>query len=168
MAELVSVNADVVGIDTDFNGTDECCINSLYAQEATPNGIGVVYDVCGDVWVSQIKEDGGVLWNRTYAGKYSNEVREKITVAARREKKVKLYMALSFFGLLLFVILWNVSDFYNQKDALASVLLSTFAIVIIGGSVAVALFGRLFRQFSRNSKKLKYEIRTSDTTPAAI
>jgi len=158
MPKRVPVDTSIVGIDLDFNGTDSCCIATLTDQEATPNGIGVVCDVCGDVWVSQIKEDGGVVWFRTYAGSYSTEVRAKIAAAAQYERKVKGGILLSIAFVVLVVIVWNIIDYFGESQSLGNILFGSASVIFIATAASFALFGTLFRKFSRNGKKLKYEI----------
>lgn len=159
MPEQVSIDIDKVGFDTDVNGIDACCATSLSKLEATPNGIGVICDVCGDGWVSQTKSDGSVVWLRTYAGKYSPAVREGIVKAADKEKKIKRNMVLSLSVLALIVIIWNIIDYVGNQYALAYILFTSSVIILICGAASAALFGNLFRRFSRNAKKLRYEIK---------
>jgi hypothetical protein len=158
MAEHVSVDSDIVGIDNELKGVESCCINSLYAEEATPNGVGIVCNVCGDVWVSTIEESSNVLWRRTYAGRYTDDVRAKIEVASKNEHRIKRNIVLSIAAVFVFVIIWNIFDYATDKYALSEILLSSFIVIIIGGAVSVAMFKGLFRSFSRNTRKLKYEL----------
>ena len=158
MPQRVNIDTSIVGIDTDFSGTDACCIRTLSAQEATPNGVGIICDVCGDAWISQIKEDGDVVWYRTFAGKYPPAIKAKIVEAAAHEHTVKRNIILSIVALVVIVIIWNIIDYSDEQFALARILFSSLAVTLIATAASFALFGNLFRRFSRNTKKLKYEI----------
>lgn len=163
MPEKIAIDTNIVGIDNDFSGTDACCINSLKDQEATPNGIGVVCDICGDAWVSQIKEDGGTVWFRTFAGRYPVAVRAKIVIASIREHKIKRTIVLLLVALVLVIIGWNIGQYWNRDNALGHVVFNSSAVVLVTIAASVALFGSLFRRFSRNSKKLRFEAPALDS-----
>lgn len=158
MARRATVDVDVVGIDTDYEGMDSCCIETLYGELPAVNGEVVICDVCGDAWSSQLKDADGFIWLRTFAGSYSDAVRQKIKDAAKREKSIKKHIILCLSALVAFVIVWNIGDYWDEPNAVAKIVFSSSAIVLITGAASCFLFFGLFKRFSRNTRKIKFEI----------